>query len=116
MQSFVSKTPAPTRPTSSGNALRRGFPVVSIASAPLEGPEDLSLAYTPGVARVCEAIAEDFRVPGNFISLANTLFLGRIGSQQSLTVSHGNLIVIGMDLVKGKETMAVTTIIHERGL
>ena len=31
---------------------------IALDASPLNGPEDLSLAYTPGVARVCEAIAE----------------------------------------------------------
>jgi malate dehydrogenase (oxaloacetate-decarboxylating) len=40
-------------------ALHRGGKVEVVSSVPLETREDLSLAYTPGVARVCSAIAED---------------------------------------------------------
>ena len=39
--------------------LHRGGKLVVASTVPLTSREDLSLAYTPGVARVCEAIAAD---------------------------------------------------------
>ncbi len=42
-------------------------------STPLRGPEDLSLAYTPGVARVCEAIAEDPSLTQHYTWVPNTV-------------------------------------------
>ena len=38
--------------------LHRGGKVQVISTVPVETREDLSLAYTPGVARICTAIAE----------------------------------------------------------
>src|SRR3981189_3617522 len=38
--------------------LHRGGKMAVQSTVPLSSREDLSLAYTPGVARVCEAIAE----------------------------------------------------------
>ncbi len=40
-------------------ALHRGGKVEVVSTVPLETREDLSLAYTPGVARICTAIAEE---------------------------------------------------------
>ncbi|MDT4986293.1 MAG: hypothetical protein QOI74_387, partial [Micromonosporaceae bacterium] len=37
--------------------LHRGGKLVVNSTVPLSTRDDLSLAYTPGVARVCEAIA-----------------------------------------------------------
>ncbi len=42
-------------------ALHRGGKLAVASTVPLTSREDLSLAYTPGVARVCEAIAADER-------------------------------------------------------
>ncbi|RKN56259.1 NAD-dependent malic enzyme, partial [Streptomyces klenkii] len=39
-------------------ALHRGGKMAVRATVPVRDADDLSLAYTPGVARVCEAIAE----------------------------------------------------------
>ncbi|MEO1058775.1 MAG: NAD-dependent malic enzyme, partial [Actinomycetota bacterium] len=40
-------------------ALHRGGKIVVEPTAPIEGPDDLALAYTPGVGRVSQAVAED---------------------------------------------------------
>jgi len=40
-------------------ALHRGGKMQISATVPVRDADDLSLAYTPGVARVCTAIAED---------------------------------------------------------
>ncbi len=61
--------PEPTEPTETA-ALRAGDPVFALhvggkmeiaSTVALAGPDDLSMAYTPGVARVCEAIAAEPR-------------------------------------------------------
>ena len=50
--------------------LHRGGKMAVASTVPLTSREDLSLAYTPGVARVCEAIAAD-------PALVRRLHLGR---------------------------------------
>lgn len=73
---------------------------LSISSTrPLEDMRDLSLAYTPGVATVCEAIAEDPEVARTHTGVGNTvaiisdgsavLGLGDIGPRASLPVMEG---------------------------
>ncbi|MGD7003594.1 NAD(P)-dependent malic enzyme [Corynebacterium halotolerans] len=73
---------------------------LSIASArPLENMRDLSLAYTPGVATVCQAIAADPAVARTHTGIGDTvaiisdgsavLGLGDIGPQASLPVMEG---------------------------
>ncbi|ALC07053.1 NAD-dependent malic enzyme [Corynebacterium deserti GIMN1.010] len=73
---------------------------LSIGSTrPLRDMRDLSLAYTPGVAKVCEAIAEDPEVARTHTGIGNTvavisdgtavLGLGDIGPQASLPVMEG---------------------------
>ena len=73
---------------------------LSIASTrPLRDMRDLSLAYTPGVAKVCEAIAAHPEVARTHTGVGNTvavisdgsavLGLGDIGPQASLPVMEG---------------------------
>lgn len=73
---------------------------LSITSTrPLRDMRDLSLAYTPGVAKVCEAIKEDPEVARTHTGIGNTvavisdgtavLGLGDIGPQASLPVMEG---------------------------
>jgi malate dehydrogenase (oxaloacetate-decarboxylating) len=73
-------------------------PTVSLASR-----DDLSLAYTPGVARVCEAIAEDPSLYPDYTWTANTvavvtdgsavLGLGNIGPKAAMPVMEGKAIL-----------------------
>jgi malate dehydrogenase (oxaloacetate-decarboxylating) len=70
---------------------------------PVKTRDDLSMAYTPGVARVCSAIAEDPAVVWNLTVKQNTvavvtdgtavLGLGDIGPEASLPVMEGKAIL-----------------------
>jgi len=69
----------------------------------LNGPDELSLAYTPGVAKVCEAIAEDPSIYGDYTWTANTvavvtdgtavLGLGDIGPRAAMPVMEGKAVL-----------------------
>ncbi len=69
------------------------------ATVPLETTDDLSLAYTPGVAAVCRAIARDPALAYRYTIKANTvaivtdgsavLGLGNIGATAALPVMEG---------------------------
>src|SRR3954447_20205655 len=73
------------------------------ATVTLSSRDDLSLAYTPGVARVCEAIAEDPSLYGDYTWTANTvavvtdgsavLGLGNIGPKAAMPVMEGKSIL-----------------------
>ncbi|ABD13102.1 malic enzyme [Frankia casuarinae] len=80
-------------------ALHRGGKININATAPLNSREDLSLAYTPGVARVCTAIAgtpalaDDYTWRSNTVAVVTdgtaVLGLGDIGPAASLPVMEG---------------------------
>jgi malate dehydrogenase (oxaloacetate-decarboxylating) len=69
----------------------------------LTGADDLSLAYTPGVARVCEAIAEDPAMTQHYTWVPNTvavvtdgtavLGLGDIGPAAAMPVMEGKAVL-----------------------
>ncbi len=69
----------------------------------LTGPDDLSLAYTPGVARVCEAIASDPTMTQHYTWVPNTvavvtdgtavLGLGDIGPAAAMPVMEGKAVL-----------------------
>ncbi|MFM0736402.1 NADP-dependent malic enzyme [Paraburkholderia xenovorans] len=73
------------------------------ASKPLVTQRDLALAYTPGVASVCEAIAEDPQLAHRFTSRGNlvgvitngsaVLGLGNIGALASKPVMEGKAVL-----------------------
>ncbi len=79
----------------------------------LKGRDDLSLAYTPGVARVCEAIAEDPGLADDYTWVSNTvavvtdgtavLGLGDIGPSAAMPVMEGKAVLFkqfaGVDAV-----------------
>ena len=104
------------------NVPRAGDPVFDLhvggkmeirSTVPLDGRDDLSMAYTPGVARVCEAIAEDPALHDEYIWVANTvaivtdgsavLGLGNIGPRASMPVMEGKAVLFkafgGVDAV-----------------
>ena len=79
--------------------LHRGGKIEVNLSVPLDGREDLSMAYTPGVARVCTAIADQPDLAGTYTWVANTvavvsdgtavLGLGDIGPVAAMPVMEG---------------------------
>jgi malate dehydrogenase (oxaloacetate-decarboxylating) len=79
--------------------LHRGGKLYTGLAAQLKTRDDLSMAYTPGVARVCSAIAEDPRKAFEYTIKANTvavvsdgsavLGLGDIGPEAAMPVMEG---------------------------
>jgi malate dehydrogenase (oxaloacetate-decarboxylating) len=73
------------------------------STVPLVGRDDLSLAYTPGVARVCEAIAADPSMTRYYTWVPNTvavvtdgtavLGLGDIGPSAAMPVMEGKAVL-----------------------
>src|SRR5215467_9206061 len=73
------------------------------STAPLHDRDDLSLAYTPGVARVCEAIAADPALTRHYTWVPNTvavvtdgtavLGLGDIGPSAAMPVMEGKAVL-----------------------
>lgn len=80
-----------------------GGKVTIESKMPLETEEDLSIAYTPGVAAPCMAIAEDKELAYEFTFKKNTvavisdgsavLGLGNIGPEASLPVMEGKAVL-----------------------
>jgi malate dehydrogenase (oxaloacetate-decarboxylating) len=93
--------------------LHRGGKMAITATVPLTTREDLSLAYTPGVAEVCRAIAEDESLVNTYTWVANTvavvtdgsavLGLGNIGPRAAMPVMEGKAVLFkqfgGVDAV-----------------
>ncbi|MCL3820082.1 NAD(P)-dependent malic enzyme [Aeromicrobium wangtongii] len=83
--------------------LHRGGKMSIESSVPIRDADDLSLAYTPGVARVCEAIAADPELAHDYTWVSNTvavvtdgtavLGLGDIGPTASMPVMEGKAIL-----------------------
>jgi malate dehydrogenase (oxaloacetate-decarboxylating) len=83
------------------------------STVPLASRDDLSLAYTPGVARVCEAIAadpalaDDYTWTGNTVAVVTdgsaVLGLGNIGPRAAMPVMEGKAVLFkqfgGVDAV-----------------
>lgn len=94
-------------------ALHRGGKMAIQATVPVRDADDLSLAYTPGVAKVCSAIAErpelvdDYTWKSQVVAVVTdgsaVLGLGDIGPQASLPVMEGKAILFkqfgGVDAV-----------------
>ena len=94
-------------------ALHAGGKMEVASRVALNGPEELSLAYTPGVARVCEAIAADPELADDYTWVSNTvavvtdgtavLGLGDIGPRAAMPVMEGKAVLFkqfgGVDAV-----------------
>jgi malate dehydrogenase (oxaloacetate-decarboxylating) len=73
------------------------------STVPLKTRDDLSMAYTPGVARVCRAIAKDpedarrLTIKGNTVAIVTdgsaVLGLGDIGPEASMPVMEGKAVL-----------------------
>src|SRR5680860_526038 len=80
-------------------ALHLGGKMEIASRVALDGPEELSMAYTPGVARVCEAIVADPALADDYTWVPNTvaivtdgtavLGLGDIGPRAAMPVMEG---------------------------
>ncbi|MFI0792209.1 NADP-dependent malic enzyme [Micromonospora rubida] len=93
--------------------LHAGGKMAVVSTVPLTSREDLSLAYTPGVARVCEAIAADPALVDDYTWVGHTvavvtdgsavLGLGNIGPRAALPVMEGKAVLFkqfgGVDAV-----------------
>src|SRR4029453_14203704 len=83
--------------------LHLGGKIEMASKSPLKTRDDLSMAYTPGVARVCTAIAEDVAKVWNLTIKQNTvavvsdgtavLGLGDIGPEGALPVMEGKAML-----------------------
>jgi malate dehydrogenase (oxaloacetate-decarboxylating) len=94
-------------------ALHEGGKLSTVSTVPLRDRDDLSLAYTPGVARVCTAIAEqpdlvhDLTWKSNVVAVVTdgsaVLGLGDIGPAAALPVMEGKAVLFkefgGVDAV-----------------
>ncbi|WP_017608378.1 NAD(P)-dependent malic enzyme [Nocardiopsis xinjiangensis] len=84
-------------------ALHRGGKLHVTSSVDVNDPEGLSLAYTPGVARVCDAIADrpelvdTYTWKSNLVAVVTdgtaVLGLGNIGPEASLPVMEGKSLL-----------------------
>ena len=93
--------------------MHRGGKIGVNPAVPVAGPADLSMAYTPGVARVCSAIAEQPELAGVYTWVSNTvavvsdgtavLGLGDIGPSAAMPVMEGKALLFkrfaGVDAV-----------------
>lgn len=83
--------------------LHKGGKIEVGGRVPIKTREDLSMAYTPGVGRVCLAIAEDrekvysLTAKGNMVAVVTdgsaVLGLGNIGPEASLPVMEGKCLL-----------------------
>jgi malate dehydrogenase (oxaloacetate-decarboxylating) len=94
-------------------ALHRGGKMEIACTVPLENSDDLSLAYTPGVAKVCTAIAEepslfdDYTWASRVVAVVTdgtaVLGLGNIGPRAAMPVMEGKAVLFkkfgGVDAV-----------------
>ena len=97
------RTVAPPAAPSAALAYHRGGKIALGTRVPLRSRADLALAYTPGVAEVCRAIAADpaaayeYTSRGNLVAVVTdgsaVLGLGRIGPEAALPVMEGKCLL-----------------------
>jgi malate dehydrogenase (oxaloacetate-decarboxylating) len=94
-------------------ALHRGGKIEVRPAVPVTDSADLAMAYTPGVARVCSAIADQPELAGDYTWVSNTvavvsdgtavLGLGDIGPAAAMPVMEGKALLFkrfaGVDAV-----------------
>ncbi|MGV9774378.1 NAD(P)-dependent malic enzyme [Streptosporangium sp. NPDC003464] len=94
-------------------ALHRGGKLETRSTVPVNNADDLALAYTPGVARVCTAIAEQPELVNDYTWVSNVvavvsdgtavLGLGDIGPAAAMPVMEGKALLFkqfaGVDAV-----------------
>jgi malate dehydrogenase (oxaloacetate-decarboxylating) len=83
--------------------VHEGGKIETTPKQPLKTRDDLAMAYTPGVARVCEAIADDVALSHELTIRKNTvavvtdgtavLGLGDIGPEASMPVMEGKAVL-----------------------
>ena len=84
-------------------ALHRGGKLRVEAKIPLREQDDLAMAYTPGVGRVCVEIAKhpeavyDYTIKGNTVAIISdgsaVLGLGNLGAEASMPVMEGKAML-----------------------
>jgi malate dehydrogenase (oxaloacetate-decarboxylating) len=83
--------------------LHRGGKISIQSKIPVKGQDDLAMVYTPGVGRICNAIAEDrskaydFTIKCNTIAVVSdgsaVLGLGNIGPEAAMPVMEGKAML-----------------------
>jgi len=81
-----------------------GGKIEQVNKSPLKTRDDLSMAYTPGVARVCSAIEEDrelafkYTIKRNYVAVVSdgsaVLGLGDIGPEAAMPVMEGKCMLL----------------------
>jgi malate dehydrogenase (oxaloacetate-decarboxylating) len=84
-------------------AMHQGGKIEVLALSPVGDRDDLSMAYTPGVARICNAIAADknkaheLTIKKNMVAIVSdgtaVLGLGNLGPEASLPVMEGKALL-----------------------